>query len=184
MISTAIYARYARSLVDVVIEKQAESEVKRDLELYLDIFGAVPDLLTAFDNPAVPRDSKEKLLAELVAHYPVGPSAANFLRILLANNRIRHFREIVEYYTKALNERKGVLSASVTSAAPLSENEIRILGERLGERLGRAVTLSVSENPGLLGGLVVQIGSTVYDGSIKTQLAEVKQRMMDPGVRL
>jgi len=183
MISTVVYARYARSLVDVVTEEGIEAEVSRDLQVYLDIFSAVPDLLSAFDNPAVPRDAKERVLSELVARYPVNGHTENFLRVLLANNRIRHFSEIVEYYGKALNDKKGILAARVTAASKLSEKEASLLAERLSSALGSKITMSLATDPELLGGLVVQIGSTVYDGSIRKQLSEVKQRLMDSGIR-
>ncbi len=182
MISTAVYGRYARSLVDVVLERGAEAGVKASLELYRSIFSAVPDLLDTFDNPAIPREVKEKLLSELFARYPIDQITENFLRILLTNNRIRHFHEIVEYYTRILNERKGILAAKVTSASGLSQEEARTLERRLAETLGRTISMTVDTDPSLLGGLVVQIGSTVYDGSIRTQLAEMKQRLMDPAV--
>jgi F-type H+-transporting ATPase subunit delta len=184
MTSTVVYARYARSLVDVVMERRAESEVNRSLELYRAIFAAVPELLTAFDNPALPRDVKGRLLADLLQKYPVDPTTDNFLHILLANNRIRHFREIVEYYTRALNDRKGILAAKVTSASALSDEEARVLAGKLTHALGKAVTMDMVTDPDLLGGLVVQIGSTVYDGSIRKQLDEVRKRLLEPTVKV
>ena len=184
MTSTAVYARYARSLVDVVMERRAEAEVNRSLELYSGIFAAVPDLLVAFDNPALPRDVKHRLLSGLLEKYPADPTTDNFLRTLLANNRIRHFKEIVEYYAKALNDRKGILAAKVTSASALSDEEARVLAGRLTGALGKEVKMDLATDPDLLGGLVVQIGSTVFDGSVRKQLDEVKKRLLDPTVKV
>ena len=184
MTSTAVYARYARSLVDVVMDRGVESEVNSSLELYRSIFAAVPDLLKTFDSPAVPREAKERVLSDLLVRYPADSTTDNFLRILLANNRIRHFAEIVEYYTKALNNRKGILAAKVTSASALSEKEAGILAGRLTEALGKEVKMDVATDPDLLGGLVVQIGSTVYDGSVRKQLDEVKKRLLEPIVKV
>ncbi len=182
MISTAVYARYARSLVDVVIEKGIETEVSRDLQVYRDIFSAVPDLLDTFDNPAVPRDVKGRVLSELLARYPANGATENFLRILLSNNRIRHFAEIIDFYVKSLNDRKGILAAKVTAAVGLSDTETNLLAEKLASALGSKVSMTFATDPELLGGLVVQIGSTVYDGSIRRQLSEVRQRLMDSGI--
>ena len=74
MIPSAILGRYARSLAEVVFEENVEQKVTEDLKTYSEIFRAVPDLLEVFHSPAVPRESKEKLLSELMAQYPVNPS--------------------------------------------------------------------------------------------------------------
>ncbi len=179
MISSAIFSRYAKSLADVVMEVRAVDEVGRDLELYREIFLAVPDLLDAFHNPAIPKETKEKILSELLARYPVSRITENFLKVLLDHNRLRFFHEILALYAKTLNERKGIVTAQVASAAPLSEAEQRELRESLARATGRTVILDVQTDKELLGGLVVRIGSTVYDGSVLRQLEEMRRRLME-----
>ncbi len=179
MIPTAVLARYARSLADVVFEMHLESEVGRELELYREIFRAVPEVLDVFHSPAVARDAKEKVLGELLSRYPAGKVTANFLHILLENNRIRYFHEILDLYIRTLNERRGIVAATVISAAPLSQNDVAALRESLTRATGRTVTLDVHTDAELLGGLVVQIGSTVYDGSVRRQLDQMRRRLMD-----
>lgn len=177
MIPSAILGRYARSLADVVFEKNLEPDVAGDLRTYAEIFSAVPDLLEVFHTPAMPRDAKERLLNELMARYPVNPITSNFLRILLRHNRIRYFSQILESYLKMTNERKGILSARVTAAAPLSQQEIGRLVERLAGITGKLVDIETRTDADLLGGVVVQLGSTVYDGSIRSRLAEMRRRL-------
>ena len=177
MIPSAILGRYARSLADVVFERSQEQAVTEDLRVYREIFQAVPDLLEAFHSPAVQREAKNRLLAELIAQYPVTQLTANFLRILVQHNRIRYFEQIFESYVKHVNDRKGIVSAKVTTAAPLSEQEMKSLNESLAGVTGKTVTLDAQTDASLLGGLVVQVGSTVFDGTIRTQLAEMKQRL-------
>lgn len=179
MISSAVSSRYARALADVAFPSGLEDEVGRDLALYRDIFQAVPDLLQALDSPAIPREAKERLLRELMARYPVQQVSGNFLRVLLEHNRIRHFSDIRDAFVRVSNERKGIVSAQVVAAAPLDEQEVRQLQEHLAKATGREVLLHVRTDAGLVGGLVVQIGSTVYDGSIRTQLNEVKRRLAE-----
>jgi F-type H+-transporting ATPase subunit delta len=179
VIPSAVFARYARSLADVVFETGAEPAVSAGLSLYRQIFSQVPDLLQAFDSPAIPREVKEKLLAELIKKYPVHPIGRNFLRILLQHNRIRHFGEIADSYGRAVNERKGIISACVTAASALQEKEVNQLRARLAAATGKSISLEVRTDPHLVGGAVLQIGSTVYDGSIRRQLEEMKRRLAE-----
>jgi F-type H+-transporting ATPase subunit delta len=177
VIPSAILGRYARSLTDVVFEENLEPDVTGDLKTYNEIFQAVPDLLDAFHTPAVPREVKERLLGEVMAKYPVNRVSANFLRILLRHNRIRYFQPIFESYLKHVNERKGVLAAAVTTAAPLSRQEAARLGETLAGITGKSISMEFQTDPDLMGGVIVRMGSTIYDGSIRTQLAEVRRRL-------
>ncbi len=184
MIPSSVFARYARSLADVVTERHEESEVSRDLSLYREIFQAVPQLLECFDNPAVPREAKDKVLLELMALYPLVPTAANFLRILLDHSRIRYFNEILDLFNSTLNERKGIVAAQVTSAATLSSSETAALREGLSRAVGKTVNLNLRTDAELLGGVVVQVGSTVYDGSVRRQLENLRRQLSEPDSNL
>jgi F-type H+-transporting ATPase subunit delta len=177
MIISAIFTRYARALADVTLESAQEPAVTNDLGTYRQIFESVPQLLDAFDSPAIPREAKEKLLAELMKRYPVSRLSGNFLRTLLEHNRIKYFEAILRAYVKITNERKGIVSAQVTAAGELTAAELARLRESLAAATGRTVLLEVRTDPGLVGGTVVQVGSTVYDGSIRTQLSEMKRRL-------
>lgn len=177
MISSAILGRYARSLADVVFEEKIEETVTEDLKTYREIFFAATDMLEVFHSPAVPRESKEKLLEELLRRYPVNPITANFLRMLLQNNRMRYFPEILDDFLKSANERKGIVAATVTTAAPLSPEEVQRIEERLARITGKHVAIESQTDASLLGGVTVQMGSTVYDGSIRTRLADIKRRL-------
>jgi len=177
VISSAVFARYARALADVTLERGEDAEVRRDLDAYREMFRQAPALLEALDSPAVPRDAKERVLAELLSRYPVSRSAANFLRILLAHHRIRYFAEICDAYVKTVNERHGIVAGRVTTASPLGAEELAVLREALRLATGNQVSLSMGTDPDLLAGVVVQIGSTIYDGSVRTQLDEMRRRL-------
>jgi F-type H+-transporting ATPase subunit delta len=179
VIPSAILGRYASSLADIVFEDNIVERVTEDLETYSAIFKAVPDLLETFHSPSVPREAKGKLLDELLAQYPAAPVAANFLRILLEHNRIRYFHLILEGFLKSVNERVGIVSARITAAAPLSQQEQSLLEQRLAGITGKPTNLEFQTDEGLLGGIVIQIGSTVFDGSIRTQLADMKRRLAE-----
>jgi F-type H+-transporting ATPase subunit delta len=177
VIPSSVFGRYARSLADVALEKREDEAVRKDLDTYREIFRQVPALLEAFDSPAVPLDAKERVLAGLLARYPVTKTVRNFLRLLLDHRRIRYYAEIYDSYVKTVNERKGIVDARVTSAVPLGDKDLASLRASLATATGSTVTLSVNNDPALLAGLVVKIGSTVYDGSIRTQLDEMRRRL-------
>jgi len=177
VIPASIFGRYARALADVVTEKGDEAAIQRVLDTYREIFRSVPALLETFDSPAVQLEAKEKVLAGLMARYPVCATMRNFLQLLLRHHRIRYFAEICDFYTKTVNERKGIAAAQVTVAGPLTEADLSRLRASLVKVTGNRVTLTVGTNPELLAGIVVQIGSTVYDGSVRTQLDEMRRRL-------
>ncbi len=179
MIPSAILGRYAQSLSEIVFEENLELQVTENLKTYAEIFRAVPDLLDAFHSPAIPRETKEKLLIEVMKLHPVHPITSNFMRILLQNNRIRFFPQILDLYLRSVNERKGIVSARVTAAAPVSPRDMKSLEIRLAEILGRQVNVELQTDANLLGGVVVQVGSTVFDGSIRTQLSEMRRRLTE-----
>jgi len=179
VIPSAILGRYARSLADVAFEDNLEQEVSRDIETFREIFRAVPELAEAFHAPAVPRETKDNLLAALVRRYPVHPVTANFLRVLLGHNRMRFYPQIADAYRKAVDERRGVVEAAVTAAAPLTREELAGLESRLAGVTGKRVRLEPRTDASLLGGVVVRVGSTVFDGSIRTQLSEMKRRLTE-----
>jgi F-type H+-transporting ATPase subunit delta len=177
VISSAIFTRYGRALADVVRANGEDAVVQTDLDRYLEIFRLVPALLEALDSPAVQREAKERVLSGILARYSACPTVSNFLRTLLDHHRIRYFAEICGSYVKTMNERKGVIAARVTSAVPIGEKDLAVLRHSLGAATGNTVTLSVDTDPGLLAGVIVQIGSTVYDGSIRAQLEEMRRRL-------
>jgi F-type H+-transporting ATPase subunit delta len=176
---STVLGRYCKSLADIVFEESIEERVTEDLRSYGEIFLAVPDVLDAFHSPAVPRETKEKLLSELMARYPVHVITSNFLRTLLQHNRMGYFKQILDGFLKAVSERKGILSAQVAAAMPLSQNEIKSLEARLAGITGKVVNVQSRTDAGLLGGMVIQIGNTIYDGSIRTQLAGMKRRLTE-----
>jgi F-type H+-transporting ATPase subunit delta len=179
VIPSAVLGRYAKSLADVAFEEKVEQEVTQNLETYDQIFQAVPDILETFHSPAIPREIKEKLLAELMVCYPVQSIASNFFRILLQHNRMLYFPQILKSYRKAVGECKGIVSARISTASPLSPQELEGLTAKLAGITGKPVEIELKTDSSLLGGIVIQVGSTVFDGSIRTRLNSVKRRLSE-----
>ena len=175
--------RYARSLAEIAFEQNIEDKVTEDLRMFSGIFSQNPDVCKVFDSLAIPRDEKEKLLDDLLAEYPVTTIAANFMRVLLERNRIQSFQRIFDLFLEIVNKRKGVVSAKIVTATPLDQDGIGRIEKRLGKITGKTViaaTVETDEN--LLGGIVVSVGNTIYDGSVRTRLDEMKRRLTGQAV--
>jgi F-type H+-transporting ATPase subunit delta len=174
-----IARRYATALADVVAKSGETEIVKNELQSWEEMINANSNLQTAFANPAIAHLSKEKVLESLLEKTRPTKTTANFLRVLLRNSRLTQLREINEKFAAVLEERSGVVSAGVTSARPLSETERAELKANLEKLTGKRVNLNFETDGNIIGGVVTRIGSTVYDGSIKTQLENLKQQLIE-----
>ena len=137
-----------------------------------------PILHEVFGNPSIAHKSKEKVLESLVEKAKPSKTTANFLRVLLQNSRLTELGKINERLVSVLEERSGVVSADITSARPLSEAEKSELQTNLEKLTGKRVKTNFETDENIIGGVITRIGSTVYDGSVKTKLEELKQQMI------
>jgi len=171
--------RYALALADVVTKSSETDTVKNELKTWEELINSNADLQTAFRNPSISQADKEKVLNNLIERTKPGKTTANFLRVLLRNGRLTEIGEINQKFSSVLEERSGVVSANITSARELSEtqkNEVLLNLELL---TGKRMNLEFNTDESLIGGIVTRIGSTVYDGSVKTQLQELKQQLVN-----
>jgi F-type H+-transporting ATPase subunit delta len=169
--------RYAAALTDVVIAQNEAREVQEELNTWAQMMENNSALLEVFRNPTIPYDQKRNVLNTLVARTRVRPTTANFLQVLLQNHRLAELHEINRKFALELDERSGVVSAQVTTARAVPESTQETLRAQLGELTGKRVRLQFAVDEELIGGIVTRIGSTVYDGSVRTQLQQIKQRM-------
>jgi F-type H+-transporting ATPase subunit delta len=175
--SQTVARRYASALADVIIERKEESEVQEELANWERMILSNPPLLEAFTNPTVPYEQKAKVLNELIARTKVRPTTANFLRILLKNQRLAEIAHVNAKLAQVLDERSGVVSAHVTSARPVGDAIKVALEGKLGAITGKRIRLSFQTDETLLGGIVTRIGSTIYDGSVRTQLKRLGEEL-------
>ena len=170
--------RYANALADVVTKTGETDSARTELKTWEQMISANTDLQTAFGNPAISQVNKEKVLENLIEKTQPTKTTANFLRILLRNNRLTEIGEINQKFASVLEERSGAVSAQITSARSLSEAEKAEMQMNLSKLTGKTVSLNFETDETLIGGVITRIGSTVYDGSVKTQLAELKHQMI------
>ena len=177
MSSQTVARRYASALADVIIERAEEVQVQEELAAWEGMILGNGPLLEAFSNPTVAYEQKERVLKELIARTKVRPTTANFLRILLKNQRLAELPQVNAKLAQILDERSGIVSAQVISARPVSDRIRASLAERLGQMTGKRIRLSFDTDETLLGGIVTRIGSTIYDGSVRNQLRRLGEEL-------
>ncbi|MBA2703769.1 MAG: ATP synthase F1 subunit delta [Blastocatellia bacterium] len=177
MSSQTIARRYATALADVISEQHEEAEVGSELGEWEQMLTGNPALHEIFSNPTVGYEQKQKVLSELISRTKVRPTTANFLRVLLKNQRMADLPHVTAKLKQILDERSGVISAEVTSAQPLPDATTTALESKLGEITGKKVNLNFATDETLLGGIVTRIGSTVYDGSVRNQLERLGEEL-------
>ncbi|HEX6278479.1 MAG TPA: ATP synthase F1 subunit delta [Pyrinomonadaceae bacterium] len=174
-----IARRYGTALADVVLKTGETEPVKAELKTWEGMIAANADLQTVFDNPAVAHASKEKILESLLAKANPTKTTSNFLRVLLRNGRLTDLPEINEKFAAVLEERSGRVSAEVLSARELSEAQKSELRSNLEKLTGKQVQLQFGIDQNIIGGVVARVGSTIYDGSVRTQLENLRQELIN-----
>jgi F-type H+-transporting ATPase subunit delta len=171
--------RYATALADVVVKSKETESVKSELKQWEALIASNSDLENAFSNPVIPHLKKEKVLEGLLSKTKPSKTTANFLRVLLQNNRLTDLKEINERFALVLDERSGVVAAEITSSRELTESEKAELRTNLEKLTGKRVNADFNTDGDLIGGVVTRVGSTVYDSSVKTQLENLKAELIN-----
>lgn len=170
--------RYGAALTDVVVKSGETETVRAELKTWEAMLTANAELSFVFANPAIAHLDKESILNKLIAKAQPGRTTANFLKVLLRNGRIGELSEIIQRFEAELEERSGNVVAKVTSARDLTESEKAELAANLAKLTGKNIKPAYFVDKGIIGGVVTQIGSTVYDGSVKTQLENLREELI------
>ena len=177
MSSLTVARRYAAALADVLLAGGSPRQVQDELITWESMIQSSELLQQVFSNPTVAYEQKRGLLEELIKRTKIQQPTANFLRILLKNQRLTELGEVNRRLTQVLDERSGVVAAQVTTARPVSEEIKKSLKGRLATITGKDVRLSFAIDETLIGGMVTRVGSTVYDGSISNQLRQLELKL-------
>lgn len=172
-----IARRYANALADAVGKDY--KTVQSELKTFEGMMNESAELSSMFANPAIAHVSKTKVLESLLEKTKPGKATANFLRVLLENGRIVNLSDINNSFVQVLEERSGVVSVQVISARELTAGEQKDLEANVEKMLGKKANLSYQIDKTIIGGIVTRIGSTVYDSSVKTQLENLKQQLVN-----
>lgn len=170
--------RYARALVEVAAQAGTLQEVREGLSTFVELLRSTPELSAFFRNPAVLLKDKKQVLDALAERIGLGVLLKGFLAFILERGELSKLPLICRAYEELSDERLNRVKVIVTSAVPLDGGERRRLQERLVHVAGRTVYLEEKIDPSLLGGLKVQLKSTVYDGSIRAHLARIRAQLL------
>jgi F-type H+-transporting ATPase subunit delta len=176
---TTIANRYARALADVSAERGVVDQVLADLTKFDGLLGSHAELRQVLATPTISLERKRGVLDALLARLTFQPTTVNFLQLLLANGRLHQLDQMLRALSRELDARAGIVAAEITTARELNGDQRDALERQLSTATGGRVRLQFRTDPALLGGLVARIGSTVYDGSIRNQLTQLRQQMLN-----
>ena len=173
----ALVRRYASALVDVALEHGAAEQVKKELAEFHGLVTQSAELRNFLASPAVTPEKKHAVIERLVARMGAGKVLRNFLFVIVDHRRAGLLAQVREAFESLLYARMGIAQAQVVSARELSAQERAELTRVLERLTGKRVDARYGLDASLIGGAVVRIGSTVYDGSVREQLNRLRARL-------
>jgi F-type H+-transporting ATPase subunit delta len=169
-------SRYAKALLDVLYPAKAEAG-REQLLKFSSVLSQQADARLLLENPTVSVERRRELVSKIGDSLGLDAPIRNFLGLLIERNRLDLYDEIVSTYEALLDEKLGVVRARITSAVELDARQRDEVAARLRTLTGKKVRMEVSVDPSLIGGLVAQVGSTIYDGSIRQQLQAFRNNL-------
>jgi len=169
---------YARAFADVVFEKRLDGgKILEQLRALSALLQANPDLRRVWENPAIAAEQKRGVLDAIAAREGISQPVRNFVAVVIDHRRVHFFDAIVRQLQLELDARMGFAAAEVTSFRDLSEAEKRLLESQVGKLTGKKVRARYSRDAAILGGAIVRVGSTIYDGSVLGQLQKIREQI-------
>ena len=169
--------QYATALADIALEQGAAEPVKNQLEGFGAAYAESAELRNVLGSPAVERTAKHGVIEKLAGRLGASRIVRNFLFIVVDNQRTHLLPEILQTFEAVIRQRQGAAEAEVTSAAELTVPQKTQLQQALEGLTGRKIQAKYSLDPALLGGAVVRIGDTIYDGSVRNRLNQMRARL-------
>jgi F-type H+-transporting ATPase subunit delta len=172
----SVASTYARAFADVVLSARLDADRSiAELRAIASLFNESGDLRRVWENPAVPAEQKQRLLDVIAERDGISRQVRNLVAVLMGHRRIHFLEPIVAQLERELDARLGFAEAHITSARPLGDAEKREFEAQVGKLTGKKVRARYGQDAALLGGAVVRLGSTIYDGSVKGQLERLKE---------
>jgi len=180
-VSGSLGRRYAQAVIDLARERGALASVGEELARAAAIFSQ-DDLKGLVLNPGIDAGARRNIVAQVVERLELSPTVGDLIRLLAARDRLAVLQDVARAYERLVDRELGRARVTIRSAAPLEPEELTAL-EALAKRLTGAslIVLSTKVDPELIGGVTLAVGGTVYDGSVKTQLERLADKMVRAG---
>jgi len=177
MIVGSIARRYAKALFDLAVEAGRVEPWAEALVALQKAVASSPELRDLLENPVYPKEQRQAVAGQLARALALDPGPTHLLALLAERNRLAYLSGVADTFGQLADQTLGRVRARVTSAVPLVEAEAQALAQRLAAATGAQVLLERTVDPALLGGVVAQVGSLVYDGSLRAQLEALRRSM-------
>ena len=178
MKNLAVSRRYATALMLIGEENGMADQYREELDQVVALLDGSVELEKAIINPLFDKTDRKKVLAAVLDKSGFSPVIQSFLLLLFNKGRIGFVRDICEIYQNLADELKGVVHATLISATELSADAVEKIRAGLAKRVGKDIVLDVEQDPGLIGGVVTKIGDLVLDGSVRTQLFNMRESLI------
>ena len=169
--------QYAKALADIALEQGSAEQVTEQLSAFGVLFAESAELRNFLASPAVNRQAKHGVLEKLLARLKASTILRNFLFVIADKQRTHILPEIIAAFEEVIRQRQGIAEAQISSAVELSAAQKKELARTLERLTGKRIEAKYSLESGLLGGAVVRVGDTVYDGSVRHRLNELRARL-------
>jgi F-type H+-transporting ATPase subunit delta len=171
---------YARALADVVFERHLDAtETLQEAQSFAEVVAGSEELRKVWEAPSIPAGQKKAVLDAITAREGTSRPFRNFVAVLIDHQRIPFLGLIIEQFEKELNSRLGFVEADITSARDMDAPERSALESQVERLTSKKVKAIYSRDESLLGGAVVRVGSTIYDGSVKGSLERIRQAILN-----
>jgi F-type H+-transporting ATPase subunit delta len=178
---SGVAERYASALYDLAREGSAVHRIEAELQTIGRLIDASPDLRRLVRSPVFSAEEQERAIGAVADRADIRGLSGNFLRLVARNRRLFALPGIIQAFSEMAARERGEVTADVTSAHRLSDEQVAELKRVLKEKLGKDVTLQARVNPAILGGLIVKVGSRMIDTSLRTRLMSIKTQLKEVG---
>ena len=172
-------AREARALLDVATRESDPDRVGSELDAIADAMRTQPEVQALLLRPGLPIARRVQALQLIASSLGLTPLVSKLLTAFAERDSLRLVPDLAAAYRTRLLDRKNIVSAEITTAVPLTPETADRVGRALGQASGKQVLVSTRVDPAIIGGVVARVGSTVYDGSVTTQLARMRQKLVE-----
>jgi F-type H+-transporting ATPase subunit delta len=174
----SVASTYARAFADVILDTHLDADRSiAELRAIAGLLAESSDLRRVWENPAIPAEQKRRVLDVIAERDEFSKQSRNLVAVLIDHRRIHFLEPIIRQLEKELDARLGFAEAQITSARLLGDAEKQEFEVQVGKLTGKKVRAHYGEDQTLLGGAVVRVGSTIYDGSVKGQLERMREEI-------